>query len=295
MAEAPKPDPSVPEKSGSPAAEQADTDWGADWESAFQAEDAAFFTTTDEEFFLEEEPTKEAKPAPADAALEKTLAQAPPAAAAETSPAAIARPQLPSLSLTPLLAIFRKLATLPALLLPLARSLWQRFTALPVRSQIVILGGAFFLFLAGTTTLWLLGSSTPEVAPTAAPAPPALTEEAKAVLAQVPEVPEKIRKKITLNGFLIPVRDEKASGPMVFVQIDLTLNTLLGEEEEVAPDKEALARDIIYQFFANRTITELRRYQLARGDLQRDLRSWLEKQWPDTPVESITFSRYQLG
>ncbi|MEW6595629.1 MAG: flagellar basal body-associated FliL family protein [Thermodesulfobacteriota bacterium] len=288
MAEEPRPDPSVPAPGGHPAAEHSETDWGADWESAFQAEDDAFFASADEEFFIEEEPAKEAKPG-ADAALEKALADTQPATAETTG-----KPLPASLSLAPLLGLFARLTTLPARLLSLPRSLWQRFTALPVRGQIIVVALALAVPLTSTMALWLLLPPTSQVVP-APPPPPALSEEAKAVLSQVPSVPDKIRKKLTLNGFLIPVRDGKESGPLLFAQIDLTLNTLLGEEEELPPDKESMVRDIIYQFFANRTLDELRRYQLARGELQRDLRAWLAKQWPDAPVESITFSRYQLG
>lgn len=290
MAEEPRPTPSTPPDKGSLAAEHTDTDWGADWESAFQAEDDAFFAPADEEFFLDEEATaKEAKPAAADAALEKALAEATAEAAAPR------KPLLPSLSLAPLLGLFGKITTLPRLLLPLPHTLWQRFTALPIRGQLMVLGLALMVPLTATVALWLLRAPEPHVTMSGTPPPPPLTEEAKAALAGVPSVPEKVRKKLALNGFFIPVRDDKASGPLLFVQVDLTLNTLLGEEEELPPDKEAMARDIVYQFFANHNLAQLRRYQLARGDLQRDLRAWLDKQWPDAPVESITFTRYQLG
>lgn len=287
MAEEPRPTPSVPPDKGSPAAGPADTDWGADWESAFQAEDEAFFAPADEEFFIEEEPTKGTKPAAADATLEKALAEA--------QPAAPHKPLLPSFSLAPLFEFFGKLVTLPLQLLAQPRVLWQRFTALPVRGQLMVIGLALAVPLTATIALWLILAPGPEATSTGPPPPPPLTEEAKAILATVPAVPEKAHKKLALNGFFIPVRDGKGNGPLLFVQIDLTLSTLLGEEEELPPDKEAMARDIIYQFFTNRTLAELRRYQLARGDLQRDLRAWLDKQWPDAPVEAITFTRYQLG
>lgn len=290
MAEEPRPDPSAPDKNGTTSPEHADTNWGADWESAFQAEDDSFFAPADEEFFLEEEPAKGTPKPAADAALEKALAEAQPAGAA-----APRRPLLPTISLAPLRGLFGKVTILPALLLSLLRALWQRFTALSVRLQLLTMGLGLFVLLAGGITVWFLIASAPEVAPTATVQPAPLTEEAKAILAEIPAVPEKIRKKLELNNFLIPIRDDKGGGPLVLVQVDLTLNTLLGGEEELPPDKEAVVRDIVYQFFANRTLTELRRYQIARGDLQRDLRAWLEKQWPDTLVESITFTRYQLG
>lgn len=290
MAEEPRPDPSAPDKSGLPAAEHADTDWGADWESAFQAEDDTFFTTADEEFFLDEEPTQAAAPA-ADAALEKALAEAQPG-----SGGAAARPTLPSLDAGALLG---KLAALPTALLALPLTLWQRLTALPIGTRVLVLALALFVPLTGITAYWLLSTPAPPPqlagVPAASPPPGGGEAHPPAATEAPPPVPEKVRKKIALQGFLIPVRDEKSGGAMVFVQVDLTLHTLLGEEEELSPEKEAMARDIVYQFFTNHTLSELRRYQLARGELQRDLRAWLEKQWPDAPVESITFSRYQLG
>jgi len=62
-------------------ADQDETNWGEDWESAFQAEDDAFFSSEkDEDFFLEEnEPTVTAGVAAQelDSSLEKTLAGIP--------------------------------------------------------------------------------------------------------------------------------------------------------------------------------------------------------------------------
>ncbi|MFZ5763240.1 MAG: flagellar basal body-associated FliL family protein [Thermodesulfobacteriota bacterium] len=288
MAEEPRPDPSVPKKNGGPAAEHPDTDWGADWESAFQAEDDTFFTSADEEFFLEEEPAKEAKPA-ADEALEKSLAGTPPTAEAA------ARPAHPS-PLASLAGLLGRLRSLPTTLLALPQALWQRFAALPLKNRLVFLALGLLVPLAGgAVTLWLTRAPEPQVAPPPSLLPAGTTEATTAPAGATPAVPDKVRKKVALAGFLIPVKDDKGTGPLVFIRIDLTLNTLLGEEEELGPDEEAMARDIIYQFFTNHTLSELRRYQLARGDLQRDLRAWLERQWPEAPVESITFSRYQLG
>ena len=296
MAEEARPTPNVPDTSGTPAApEHTDTDWGADWESAFQAEDDSFFAGADEEFFLEEEATKGTTPsAAADATLEKALAEA----AAQPAAGASGKPLLPGLSLAPFQGLVAKIITLPTALLSLPRLLWQRFTALPVRSQLMVLALLLLLPIVATTAIWLLlPQATPKVPPPSSLSPVAVSKGAGAPqTGGVPAVPEKVHKKLVLNDFFIPVRDNaKESGPLLFVQIDLTLNTMLGAEEDLPPAKEAVARDIIYQFFANRTVTELRRYQLARGDLQRDLRAWLEKQWADTPIESITFTRYQLS
>lgn len=296
MPEEQRPAAEQPNKSGETSFDHSDTDWGADWESAFKAEDDMFLSDSGEDFFLEEEKTKGVGQE-ATAALEKELE-----GAAADEEGAERRTALPALSLAPLLGLLAKIAALPLALFALARPLFQRFKELSVRNQIFVISGAAVILLVGTISLWLvakpvpqLSAPSPPLAPPGSPVPGELSEEARAILADIPATAEKIRKKWPLSAFYIPVRDDKGSAPLTFVQIDITLNTLLGEQEELPPDKVTFIRDVIYQFFINRTLAELRHYQLARGDLHRDLRTWIEKQWPEAPIESITFNRYQLS
>ena len=300
MAEAPPPAPDAPDKSDATSTDHPDTDWGADWESAFQAESDAFFAESGEDFFLDEDTAPAAATArpKADATLEAALE-----AAGDEETGTQRQVIGPSFILASLFVLLGRLVAIPAAVLSRIVLLFRWFTSLSVRNQLITLAGLALALLVGSAALWLLAGpqqpaavvATGPGAPPGTPPPAELTPEVQAILAGVPEVPEKVRKKLPLNNFYIPIRDDKVNASISFVQIDIILNTLLGSEEELPPDKETLARDIIYQFFVNRTLAELRHYQLARGDLQRDLRAWLEKQWPEAPIESITFTRYQLG
>ena len=105
---------------------------------------------------------------------------------------------------------------------------------------------------------------------------------------------EKVRKKWPLPSFLIAATSDKGDQEPALVTIDITLNLLLAQEDMLPEDKEVYVRELIYQFFSNRPLYELRRYSLARGEMNRKLRAWIEKQWPEIPLASITFNRYQI-
>ncbi len=102
-----------------------------------------------------------------------------------------------------------------------------------------------------------------------------------------------LRKKWPFSSFLI-ASEQKGDKKIIFVAIDLTLITLLPQGASPPEEKEAFVRDLIYQFFVNQPAYELKRYSLARGEMIRRLRSWILRQWPDSPIETITFSRYQV-
>ncbi len=103
---------------------------------------------------------------------------------------------------------------------------------------------------------------------------------------------EKISKKWHLPLFFIAIigNDKKST----ILNVDLTLLLLLPKDELLPKNKEVLTRDIIYQFFNNQPLSEIRRYSLARGEMNRKLRTWIEKQLPGLPLSTIIFNRYQI-
>ncbi|MFZ5776210.1 MAG: hypothetical protein ACOY3Z_12065 [Thermodesulfobacteriota bacterium] len=288
------------------AADHDSTDWGEDWEAAFKADDATFFTpdeTETEGFFLDEE----AKPAAGgqkpslDASLQESLASIPDqqAAALRQTGAAAASPPLPE----------RLKETLA--------SLSGRLQQLPPRQRMGIYIGLPSLLLLVVLLPLLIGSPPPpqpppgeashsgEPSPSAPTAgetpPPAAPQESAAATSEATPPPEqaapiqpKIRRKWAFTSFLIPT--SAGSGqPVSFVIVDLTLVASLPKAEEPPPEKLALVRDAIFQFYQNRPIEELRRYSLARGEMTRKLKEWITMQWPEAPIESITFERYRLS
>jgi len=103
---------------------------------------------------------------------------------------------------------------------------------------------------------------------------------------------EKISKKWHLPLFFIAITDNDKKSAIL--NVDLTLLLLLPKDELPPINKEVLTRDIIYQFFNNQPLSEIRRYSLARGEMNRKLRTWIEKQLPGLPLSTIIFNRYQI-
>ena len=96
-------------------------------------------------------------------------------------------------------------------------------------------------------------------------------------------------------AFIIPVNNPASDQPVTFVLVDITLIASLDEHEDPPAAKKIFVRDIIYQFFQNKPLDELRRFSLARGEMNKELRAWLMKQWPEAPIESIIFNQYHLS
>jgi hypothetical protein len=109
----------------------------------------------------------------------------------------------------------------------------------------------------------------------------------------IPISPEKVDKKWPLPSFFIAVSGEHGKKTAILT-VDLTLFLLLPKGELPPKKHEILTRDIIYQFFNNQPLAEIRRYSLARGDMKRKLRAWIAKQLPKLPLSTIAFNRYQI-
>lgn len=102
-----------------------------------------------------------------------------------------------------------------------------------------------------------------------------------------------VRRKWRFSSFLIDAA-QSATEPPSYVVVDLSLVLRLNAGEPFPEDKKYAVREMIYQFFSNRPLYELRRFSLARGEMQMKLEAWFHKEWPNNPIESIFFHRYQI-
>lgn len=275
-----------------------DDDLGGDWESAFQAEDFMLSPDEEGEISAGQQAADEMNLAAIleDESAEKTtkshstVATAPP-------PADKARHPLNPVSLlagaTLLLARCRSWYT--------ERPRLQKIL-LPVFCLLPLVGLSAVLFFRSTTHELQQASeqrtppatgAVPFPAPDiAAPPPPSAVTitpppEKQTVLAS------KNRKKWSLPGFFITTHQEHNGGKAT-ISVDLTLVLLLDPGQPLPEGQKAAVRDAIYQFYSNRPPEELRRYALARGEMIRNLESWLKKAWPDGPLASIIFDRYRV-
>ncbi|MBU2539299.1 MAG: flagellar basal body-associated FliL family protein [Proteobacteria bacterium] len=278
-------------------ADQDETNWGEDWESAFQAEDDAFFSDgKDEDFFLEEnEPSVAAGDAGQgpDSSLEKTLSGIPDHDAASGT-----QPKKALLDVGAITALLLSGKTV-------ALEQFTRLQSFPVFVRIPL----YALPLLFITALYFLigTSTTPDlhqaaISPAEHPGAAALSSGAKTGAESLTAESKpsrllagKVRKKWAFPAFIIPVKNSASDQPTTFVLVDITLIASLDEQEDPPADKKIFVRDIIYQFFQNKPLDELRKYSLARGEMNRELRAWLQKQWPDAPIESIIFHQYSLS
>ncbi|MHB8150090.1 MAG: flagellar basal body-associated FliL family protein [Desulfobulbia bacterium] len=280
-------------------ADHDETNWGEDWESAFQAEDDAFFSDEKEgeDFFLEEnEPTVTAGVGAKDldSSLEKTLSGIPDQSGV---PGVQPKKILPSLgAITPFLLAAQKVA----------QAQFTRLQSFPIFVRIPLYALPFVLvalvFVASVmlrpSPSLLPSSSAPgQRSGTGVPFPdggsigtaPQTGNQASQLH------PGKVRKKWPFPAFIIPVNNPNSGQPVTFVLVDITLIASFAEQEDPPADKKIFVRDIIYQFFQNKPLEELRRYSLARGEMNKELRAWLQKQWPEAPIESIIFNQYHLS
>lgn len=281
-----------------------DDDLGGDWESAFQAEDFMLTPEDEAEVFLEKEDGVSddldlASLLESDDSQPKHPAAISPASAEEEI---IAEESKKALSLTSFLP-----AALIAILARYAgwfqsRPFYQKilFPSLVLVSVLFLCAVVFFR----STSQQLAEQQAPDLAPpveTKAPThqkdQPDLASSSPQQTLQQPapttQAPGKNRKKWPMQAFFIAVQ-QKDSPESLLVRIDLNLVLLLDPGSNIPEEKRAFVRDTIFQFFANRPPEELRRYSLARGEMIRNLDAWLQKEWPQNPIASIMFDRYQI-
>lgn len=279
-------------------AEHDETNWGEDWESAFQAEDDAFFSEgKDEDFFLEEnEPAAAAGVASQDldSSLEKTLSGIPDQGGATgvlSGKTLVSAGALAALLLSAKIAAQKQFARLQS---------FPIFVRIPLYALPFLLVGLVFLLSGGAKTSPSLQQTATST--TQHPGAGALSSEKTTGLTGPPEAnqasqlhPGKVRKKWAFPAFIIPVNNPAPGQPVTFVLVDITLIASLDDHEDPPAEKKIFVRDIIYQFFQNKPLEELRRFSLARGEMNKELRAWLMKQWPEAPIESIIFNQYHLS
>lgn len=305
MADQPGKPTTTPEEAPSTPAEAADTNQdtifnseiGDDWGEAFEAEDFVFSPDEEasNEFFIGDDGTAEF---PENEKVEET---APP---------------------PPLLGSLAEKLNLP-LLAPILNSLQPfllqaqkqyRKISLPCR---LALAGNIILLMVILTIL-----SGPEEPPPAVATAPSVTlpapdlpepgaaqpapdpnsgQESGAPTAREPlpdlpeiQIQEKIGKKWTFPAFLIAATTNADDQTPSLITANVTLEIQLHQGEELPVDQEIFVREIIYQFFNNQPLEELQRYSLARGELKKKLKAWLEKQWPETSISAVILDHYQI-
>ncbi len=282
-----------------------DADPGKDWETAFEAED--FFVDDNEDagdFFLADDESGEtfnlaalldqesagvAESGADKPESEKKQKQTDEAVAGEEVEKSLRLP----LFLTSLRQRYLELKP------------WQRISV-PVLPLCLLLS-AFFLFRSETTDQKIVDSADTVVAkktvesPPEKTAPPAEPLGKPAKIIDKPAEPEEktaaatvmVRKKWPFSSFFIAA-EQTDNKETVFLSLNLTLITLLPQGASLPEDKGTFVRNMIYQFYVNQPAYELKRYSLARGEMIRRLRSWINRQWPDSPIETIAFNRYQV-
>ncbi|MFU8819094.1 MAG: hypothetical protein ACNA74_05130 [Desulfurivibrio sp.] len=268
-------------------------EWGDDWEAAFQAEEGELEGLTEEEDIL------------FDFTGDETASAATPTPQGEADPEEDELPRGPSFQVS----LPAWLVALPALPLRLGR----KFSALSTTRKALAGGGLLLLLLA----IWLatgIGNSpqSPEIIPPAdpfglnqlrPPGEPLFVEETGVEPAPVPDSPpppfaeappvsEAQRQRLQLHGFFIPPVIQRDPVNPTFVHLDLTLSLQVAPGEEPAALLEPTLRDAIFRFYQSRNRETLQRYSLARGEMLRDLREWLDQHHPELAIDTISFDRY---
>lgn len=256
-----------------------DTGWGDDWEEAFKTEDNPLAPDESEpaEFFQNE--TKERKITAADKST------------SDTSPDSTA-------------TIKKARSRVISFQLP---SFFNHIVGLSTKQKILT-GGAISLLLVVLFFLLLSKESIPpffQPSQTALKQPVQPEETASVIkneeiialppVVQETVAQEQVSKQWNFPSFFVPISSQtEEESNITFVKINLTLLLLLDEGVALPEDKRVFIRNIIYQFYLNRPLHELRRFSLARGEMGRQLRSWLAKQWPEGTIQTIIFNHYSL-
>lgn len=280
-----------------------DEDLGDDWESAFQAEEFIFSEETTDEGFLPGNGTNdidlstlvEARPSM------QPVKSDPPEIGGETedTPPSPSQPtaQTPSFINTAL--VFLSGLALSLTTWYRKRSVFQKvlIPSLPFAALIIVAGFLFF----NNSVEKLAQQTEDSLHPVTVPVEkPAEKMEQQAVLTPPPPPPQKqpatsektFRKKWSLPAFLIAAGE--SNNPTLLVSIDLTLVLQLGPDKELPEERLSFIRDTIFQFYQNRPAYELKQFALARGEMIRQLNNWIKKAWPDSPVSTIMFNKYQV-
>lgn len=274
--------------------EELDDDVGGDWESAFQAED--FMLSPDEEpddFFVTEEGSEEEEDLASLLDTDDTQQKSTTKAGVDTPGQTAAGGKDKSAAAVSFFTNCQNWF--------LGRPTYQKILLPALALLPILLFSATLFFRSTTQQLAENDNAVSEEKMTAAAesemkqketipqmetqTPPAVTSFTEPVLQN--------RKKWSIPAFLIAVQKEQGQENIV-VKVDITLVLQLKPGQSVPEAKLAFVRDAIYQFYTNRPVAELRHYSLARGEMIRNLSAWLKHQWPENPIASIIFNRYQI-
>ncbi|MEA1933651.1 MAG: hypothetical protein U9N60_04370 [Thermodesulfobacteriota bacterium] len=312
MAKAP-PNSNNTEIDGDSSKNFSDENWGEDWESAFQAEDYMFSPEEGEadSFFQtdSEKPVDTDSPAPSTSSTpdfsDETLA------ADETtvaSPDAAMQPaaETPGEKKSPAAKIITRLKTLFTTIKQrfLVKTYQQILTGvIPVVAGLII--AAIFVSSNSkeefVTTIEPDQQTQQEVQPkdnSGQTLETGVLPENSLINETLPDEfsseSEEVRKKWLFSSFFIPAVAQNSQEKTTFVSLDLTLVVLLEKGRELPEYKRIFVRDLIYQFYLNQPLYELRRYSLARGEMVKKLHAWILKQWPEGSIHKIIINRYQI-
>ncbi len=286
-----------------------DDDLGDDWESAFQSEDF-MFSEDDEanDFFLFDENDSEEDVDELTAILEtaeqETLKEQQVAAEPSTKEASATESESQPLKAQ----LADKLKT--GLIFFKNRPLYQRIAAITVPCLLLLIMVATFFFQS--TSEELAQTNQPDVIIADIQVGPKVQNEPEPIIEPEPvievvpaEVPPKktqdepqsaqartIRKQWDFPTFTIV--NATPGTETLFINVKLSLIAILPEGESLPESKNVWVKDTIYQFYQNRSPHELKRFALARGEMIHKLHGWLKKEWPDSPVNTVIFSKYQV-
>jgi hypothetical protein len=285
-----------------------DDDLGDDWESAFQSED--FMFSPDEEandFFLFDENDSDEDIDELSAIMENAEQEAADEQQTTSEQTQEQDNDSPEITAGRPALVFKILDMFSTVLLFFkGRPLYQRALAAGVPCLLLlILFGVFFLrqtseeFAQTKETEITIADVVvePKMEPEIIKentlsaervAPPVVVEEEPAQTAQT----RTIRKQWDFPTFTIVSSTPHTE--TLFININLSLIAVLPEGAALPEEKNVLIKDIIYQFYQNRSPTELKHFALARGEMIHKLHSWLKKEWPDSPINTVIFSKYQV-
>lgn len=282
-----------------------DDDLGDDWESAFQSED--FMFSPDEEandfFLFDENDSDEEVDELTDIMenAEQEAAEDKQAAIAQTAEEDIPQQDTPSSEQS---SLPQKIAFVLAFLKQ--RPPYQRIiaVAIPCLTLLLVLGTFFFRQtseeLAQTDAQHIVIADV-DVGPKAqAKVEVEITPDQQVVLPPPVVKPPKpvvasdrtIRKQWDFPTFTIVSTTPNTE--TLFVSINLSLIAVLPEGGALPEEKNVWVKDVIFQFYNNRSPTELKHFALARGEMIHKLHNWLKKEWPDSPINTVIFSKYQV-
>lgn len=284
-----------------------DTDWGKDWEAAFQSEDAMLpredAGSHVEEFFLDDahKPPPSGQEPGQQTDTDKTIGSAD-LTASGTGVVTVAAPgsKISSLwaGLLNRLSSFslkqKIIAALLAVGISVIISLGLHFFPTPLKQPVAKLDMPALppipdVVVGPTEEPGSLpkveqpndqhGGETPH---TAEPLPQAQSEQ------------RNVRQKWAFPDFTIPTTIKSPDKGLSFVRLKITLIASLPPDQSLPQEKKIIVREIIYQFFQKQSPDELQRFVRTRGDLSRGLLSWLAEQWPDNPVKAVQIDSYSL-